>query len=177
MFTFPNCHQRYWMILHSEYKCDDLSPRMPVYLYKAPNGQPQEQRVFQTEEGQAFWNQMYRLDDSHKLKKSFTSTHYFKVPPGSGGVFRMFYDTHHSGVQATVTILDSKKKLIYSTDQGESDPEEHSKESGVIFLKLEDPQAQEPYQIQIDYLFREEKDATKRLVVQKCPLIEVLVII
>jgi hypothetical protein len=72
MFTFPNCHQRYWMILQSEYKCDDLSPRMPVYLYKAPNGQPQEQRVFQTEEGQAFWNQMYRLDDSRKLKKSFT---------------------------------------------------------------------------------------------------------
>lgn len=62
---------------------------------------------------------MFRLDDyrqTSKLNKEKTlkieeSIHHFKVPRGTnGGVLRLFFDTHDSGVTVGIKILDQEKE-------------------------------------------------------------------
>lgn len=56
---------------------------------------------------------MYRLDDPRaKGGRLERSVHEFRVPQGNG-VLRLYFDTHKSGVKATVRILDHQKNIVY----------------------------------------------------------------
>ena len=68
--------------------------------------------------------------------------------PAGNGIFRMFYDTHSSGVHVRVKILDDKRKIIFETEE-----ENEKQSSQAIFLMLDEPDSDEPFIIELEYSF------------------------
>ena len=119
---------------------------------------------------------MYKLFDGgikdKNSKKSYVSTHHFKVPPGNG-IFRMFYDTHNSGVRANVRILDDASSVLFDTRQQDLDLNIHSNAFHLLLEEPDEPNAA-PFTIEIEYHFIEWGNPESK---PPCPFIEILVMI
>ena len=82
-------------------------------------------------------------------------------------VFRMFIDTHKSGVKVKYSILDDKKEVVYTTPTGE---DTSFIKNDVVHKILKKTSAKDvPYTLHLQYEY--DIDYIKKE--NKCPMIEI----
>lgn len=82
-------------------------------------------------------------------------------------VFRMYIDTHKSGVKVKYSILDDKKEVVYTTPLGE----DSSFITNDIVMKIlkKSSVANAPYTLHLQYEY--DQDCIKKE--NKCPMLEI----
>ncbi len=114
---------------------------------------------------------MYRLDNfkPKTAAETFKSVHLFQIS-GDSAMFRIFYDTHHSKVEAKFRILTAQDlKVIYDSKTMEVSF------AKVIRLQVPESSLNAVQTLIIEFEYSEAVPDSKK-VQQSCPMIEILMI-